>query len=278
MMMRRVASAVLVLATLGLALPAAAAPPADSCKAPDELTGAVASLPRVAAVLKPGGTLRVLGIGSATMFGPEASLRPGTVTSQALNGGTRPDAGQSQTLNHEPSETAFPKQMAKALQAMVPGLTVQVVVRGGRGMSAGELLGVMKKELETGGPYQLVLWQTGTVEAVRNAPPGEFAAALAQGAEAVEAAGANLVLIDSQYSRFLQTNSNLDPYTQALQQVASMPGVLLFHRFDLMRNWASEGQIDLERAPKADRKRMVEVLHMCLGQHLARMVLAGARS
>ena len=101
---------------------------------------------------------------------------------------------------------------------------------------------------------------------------------LADGAEAVDAGGANLVLIDSQYSRFLQTSSNLEPYTQALQQVASMPGVALFHRFELMRGWASDGQIDLERTPKADRRRMADVLHACIGGHLARLVLAGARS
>ena len=91
-------------------------------------------------------------------------------------------------------------------------------------------------------------------------------------------ANADLVLIDPQFSRFLQTNSNLDPYEQAFQQVSSMPDVLLFRRFELMRTWVNEGQIDLERTGKSSRKRVVELLHSCLGSHLARMVLAGARS
>ena len=56
-----------------------------------------------------------------------------------------------------------------------------------------------------------------------------------------------------------------------------MPGVLLFHRFELMRLWANDGQIDLERTPRGERKRMGEALHACLGAHLARMVAAGAR-
>ena len=81
------------------------------------------------------------------------------------------------------------------------------------------------------------------------------------GAEAVQAANADLVLIDPQFSRFLQTNSNLEPYEDAFQQVAAMQGVLLFRRFDLMRGWANDGQIDLERTPKADRIRTVEQLH-----------------
>jgi len=269
--------------------PVQAASQRDACAAPDEMTGAIAALPQVARVLVPGGRLRVLAIGSATMFGPEASFTSGTLGSQALSNSGSPAASPVPSpaplpmvppvhpLNQEASDRAFPRQMAKALQAAIPGLDVQVVVKGGRGMTASDMLALLRTELQAG-QYQLVLWQTGTVEAVRNSPPGDFAQILSNGAEAVEAAGANLVLIDPQYSRFLQTNSNLDPYTQALQQTAAMPGVILFHRFDLMRNWANEGQIDLERTAKADRKRVGDLLHACLGAHLARMVAAGARS
>jgi len=265
--------------------PAQAASQRDACAAPDDMTGAIAALPQVARVLVPGGRLRVLAIGSATMFGPEASFTSGTLGSQALSNSGSPAASPAapptvppvQPLNQEASDRAFPRQMAKALQAAIPGLDVQVVVKGGRGMAASDMLALLRTELQAA-QYQLVLWQTGTVEAVRNSPPGDFAQILSNGAEAVEAAGANLVLIDPQYSRFLQTNSNLDPYTQALQQTAAMPGVILFHRFDLMRNWANDGQIDLERTAKADRKRVGDLLHACLGAHLARMVAAGARS
>ena len=123
-----------------------------------------------------------------------------------------------------------------------------------------------------------MLWQTGTVEAVRNIPPGEFSQTLSDGAEAVTAAGANLVLVDPQFSRFLQTSSNVEPYEQALQQVAAMPGVVLFRRYDLMRAWANDGQIDLERTPRSDRQKVIETLHTCLGKHLARLIIDSAHS
>jgi len=247
-----------------------------SCHASDDLAGPIGALPRVTAALK-SGTLHILAVGSATMFGPDASLQPGTVTSQSL-------ARTPVTASVPPvqkldigTDAAFPFKMAAALNAAIPTLKVDVVLRGGRGLSAADMLSLINSELKTG-VYQLVLWQTGTVEAVRNTPSGEFAQVLSEGVEAVEAAGANLVLIDPQYSRFLQTNSNLDPYTQALQQTAAMPGVVLFHRFDLMRAWANDGQLDLERTPRADRRKTVEMLHVCLGDHLARLVLAGTRS
>jgi acyl-CoA thioesterase-1 len=249
----------------------------NPCEAPDDVTGVITSLPHVAAALKPGATLEVLAVGSATLFGPEASLLPGTVTSQAIAGAQAGSPPPPQVITAQPSELAFPRQMAKALEVALPGLDVHVTVRGGRGLSAAEMLKMLRAALGEA-KYQLVLWQTGTVEAVRNVPPGEFGQTLAEGAEAVRQSGADLVLIDPQFSRFLQTNSNLDPYEQAFQQVSSMPGVVLFRRFDLMRTWVNEGQIDLERTAKPNRKRAVELLHACLGSHLARMILAGARS
>lgn len=248
----------------------------DPCRASDEVVGAISALPAVAKVLQPGNTLRVLAVGSATMFGPDATLSPGTITSQSLAPKSQPVIGPAQVLA-DTDGLGFPQQMAKVLRAAVPGLAVTVTVRGGRGLSASDTLGLIHDELAKQ-HYQLVLWQTGTVEAVRNTPPGEFAQALMEGAETVETAGANLVLIDAQYSRFLQANSNLDPYTQAMQQTGSMAGVMLFHRFDLMRSWVNDGQIDLERTPKTERRKTVETLHACLGAHLARMIITAARS
>ena len=105
---------------------------------------------------------------------------------------------------------------------------------------------------------------------------GEFGQTLSDGAEAVTAAGADLVLVDPQFSRFLQTSSNVEPYEQALQQVAAMPGVVLFRRYDLMRAWANDGQIDLERTPRSDRQKAIETLHACIGKHLARLIIDSA--
>lgn len=266
----------LICATMAFANPVSALAQIDLCQAPDETAGTAVPMPKVAAVLKSGAALNVLAVGSATMFGPEASLAPGTLTSQAL-GDSSKSALQPKIFTGAASEHAFPLQMAKALQGLVPGLEVKIIVRGGRNLLATDMLEVMRTELATH-HYDLVVWQTGTVEAVRNVSPGEFGQTLSDGAEAVMAAGANLVLVDPQYSRFLQTSSNLEPYEQDLQQAAAMPGVALFRRYDLMRAWANEGQIDLERTPRSNRQSVVEALHACLGKQLARLILDSAKS
>lgn len=248
-----------------------------ACEAPDDVVGVVKPLPHVDAALKPGATLNILAVGSASMFGPEFSLAPGSLTNQALNGAASPTPPPVQVLSGQPSDAAFPQQMVKQLELAVPGLKINLVARGGRGLTAAEQLAVLSQELEKT-RFDLVIWQTGTVEAVRNLPPSEFAQALADGAAKAEQAGADLVLIDPQFSRFLQTNSNIEPYEQAFQQLGSVPGVLLFHRFDLMRNWVNEGQIDLERTPKPGRHHAVELLHACLGAQLAHLIITAAKS
>ncbi|MEJ0046721.1 MAG: hypothetical protein WDN04_11880 [Rhodospirillales bacterium] len=108
---------------------------------------------------------------------------------------------------------------------------------------------------------------------MNSVPPDDFYEALADGAAAAGNAGADLVLIDPQYSRFLEANANLQPYFSAMQAVGALSGVVLFHRFDIMRDWAGEGSIDLERTKKADRPAAATRLHACLGRELARMLV-----
>ncbi len=245
---------------------------ADRCAAPEDLTANISPLPHVAAMLKPGGTLRVLTVGSATVFSPMAQLQSGTVTAQSL--GVTDARPPSDPL--AVSEAAFPVQMARALEVANPGLKVEVTVRGGRGMTAVDMLEIIRTELAAQ-RYQLVIWQTGTVEAVRNIPAGSFFQTMSDGTALINEAGSDLVLVDPQYSRFLHANADLDPYEQTMASVAAQPGVILFHRFDLMRYWATEGQIDLERTPKPQRVDVVEALHACLGQALAHMVTAASK-
>ena len=193
----------------------------------------------------------------------------------ARTGDTTPAADPSAAAL--PSPDAFPMVMGRALETALPGVAVHVTVQGARSMAATGMVDLMRTALAQH-QYQLVVWQTGTLEAVRNVQPGDFSQTLADGQDVVRAAGADLVLVDPQYSRFLQTNANLDPYLQAFSQAAAVADVVWFRRFDLMRSWVGDGQIDLEHTPKAERRAAVELLHACLGAHLAALVAESLRS
>ena len=170
-----------LLIALSTGSPGWADPPAQCTVADD--AGAVATpLPHVAAKLRPGETLNVLAIGSANLFRPEATFAPGSITTQAVQGAKQTTVPPAQVLNEAASGTAFPQQMASALEKLVPGVSVKITTRGGRGLSAIDQRAILSDMVDHE-KFQLVLWQTGTVEAVRNLPPSEFAQTLADGAE-----------------------------------------------------------------------------------------------
>jgi hypothetical protein len=220
--------------------------PPPACAAPADITASDTKLPHVAAAFKATKRLDILAVGSATMLGPRGA-----------------------------TEGSFPYRMADYLRAAVPGATINLSVHSGRGLTAADMLATIGTELDHH-PAQLVLWQTATVEAVRNLPPEDFFQTLSEGAKRVQDANADLILIDPQFSRFLHANANLDPYEQTLQQATGLPDVLLFRRFDLMRHWVGAGQIDLERAGRNDRQKMADLLHDCLGRALALTILQAA--
>ncbi len=172
------------------------------------------------------------------------------------------------------SGAAYPRVMVESLQAAFPKATLRLDVRGRRGLTAAEMLDLVIKALPER-RYALVLWQTGTVDAVRGLRPEELADALEKGAAEIAAAGADLVLVDPQFSRFLSANVDLTPYELAMEHAASLPGVVLFRRYELMRDWASSGGLDVETAAPAKRSEAAALIHACVGRALADFILAG---
>jgi hypothetical protein len=239
--MRRPAARFVLLLAL-LLLPALAA--ASPCGAPDDLIEPV-PLPATAAAVA-NRVLPVLVVGSASVAGP---------------GGSGADS-------------AYPAQLEALLARRFPGTRVEVVAQGGRGMLAADHLALIRSALGQR-RRALVLWQAGTVEAVRGADIGEMTAALQQGAERVREAGGDLILLDPQWSRFLRANADVEAYRDALRAAAAATGAGLFSRYELMGAWAEAGTVDVERAPRELKVVEVDKLNRCLAQSLAEMVAQG---
>jgi hypothetical protein len=165
--------------------------------------------------------------------------------------------------------------MVEALRAAMPQVRFNLTVLGGKGMTAEDMVPLITTALAAR-HYAAVIWQTGTVEAVRGLSPDRLESVLEDGVQRVQEAGGDVILVDPQFSRFLRANTDLDPYQAVLQQVATMPSVVLFHRFDVMNAWADDNLIDLERTPVARRSKAVALLSTCVGNALARFVLSGA--
>ncbi|MCU0987882.1 MAG: hypothetical protein MUC89_23660 [Acetobacteraceae bacterium] len=244
---RALAAALAVLAIAAMPSPATAV--ADRCAAPAEFSLASGALPHVAEAVNARGALRVLIIG----------------TGSSTQGGTSVQAA------------SYPRRLEKDLTATFPGLSVTVQTRGGRGLTAAMLLPVLKDGLREFGP-DLVIWQSGTVDAVRGLDPDGYANVIAEGAEKALAQGADVVLMDMQFSRFSRAAVNYGPYRHALEAAAAAnTGVIGFPRYELMRFWAASGQIDVERAPRPEWLAQTDILHACLSRKLAELIRDGVR-
>lgn len=233
----------------------ASSEPTAACNTPPQFVTTDASLARVGSAIAAGGPVDILAVGSATTVGAVSSSDHKTT---ATEGGT------------------FPEQMVRALNAELPKVRFSLTVRGGRGLAAEAMLKLIDEALKQQ-HYQLVMWQTGTVEAVRGLRPDGLLDVLHQGLDDIRDAGGDVVLVDPQFSRFLRANTDIDAYEDVMRQAAGTnSGVALFPRFELMRTWTDDGSIDLERTAKVDRDKTLDRLNFCLGQALAKLVLNGA--
>lgn len=160
------------------------------------------------------------------------------------------------------------------LQTALPGRVITLRVLGRRGATAEEQLGILRAALAQA-PADVVIWQTGTVEAIRRLPVPGFRAVLTEGLRAAQAAGADAILVDQPYSHRAGEKVDMTAYRTALHAAAVDTGASVFERYGLMRDWAESGQLDLDRISRKDRAAAMARLHVCLVGVLAQQIQAG---
>src|SRR6266851_3701079 len=99
----------------------------------------------------------------------------------------------------EPTPGASRAQPAiVASPSLVPGVTVKVVADITPRRTAAEMKAEEFERIVDEKPA-LVIWQTGTVDAMRGVDPDDFRATLDKGVEALQANGADVVFMNMQY-------------------------------------------------------------------------------
>jgi hypothetical protein len=183
--------------------------------------------------------------------------------------------GTSSTLPGPDGATfAYPARLEAALSSRLPGVHVVVVASPVPRRTAHEMAESIDKLLLDPKPT-LVVWQTGTFDAVHGTDPEVFRASLADGVEKLQAGGADVVLMNMQYSPRTESIVPLGAYADAMRWVSREREVPVFDRLAIMRHWYDQGQFDLYKATK-DLK-MAKSVHNCIGEALASMIVDAAR-
>jgi len=219
----------------------------EACKVPDSLRLQGLSLPAVRRAVA-NGSLTVLMLGGAAMQGSMAG-------------------DEAMTL---------PARLEADLAAALPGIRVRVVNAGvPRATAESAMNGLGQKMAESGA--SLVIWAAGAREAVMGLDVDPYVATLQQGIEAVQKAGADLILLDMQYAPSITRIANLAPFRAALAGTAAAHDVPLFARYDLMMRWNDDGVLDLDTRDAGMRRMVARKLFACLANALAGPIAAAAR-
>jgi hypothetical protein len=230
---------VALLAALAAGGTARAEDAGQSCDVPAYLLTSESSLPKVAEAVKKAQPLTILVVGS----------RSSSIASAEAS--------------------AYPARLQAALKERLPSTPINLSVELQSAKTAEEAASALVKLVEAKRPT-LVIWQTGTVDAMRSVDPDDFRGAVDEGVVALQTAGTDVILVNLQYSPRTETMISAPPYLDNMRVVAQQHDVPLFDRFAIMRHWNDAGDFDLFST--AHGTDLAKRVHDCLGRALSKFV------
>jgi lysophospholipase L1-like esterase len=210
------------------------------CLAPKGGAKSMGSLPHVASKLASGEPVVIVAFGSSSTSG---------------YGTTSP-------------EFTYPNRLAAQLHRQYPTADITVVNRGQGGEDAPEMMKRLQVAVLDLKP-DLVIWQVGTNAVLRNLDPAETADLVEQGTERIQAAGADLVLVDPQYSpKVTERAESASQMVKLLGKIAEFRHVGFFPRFEVMREWHEKQALPIDSFVIADGLHMNDWGYACFAQLL----------
>jgi lysophospholipase L1-like esterase len=178
--------------------------------------------------------------------------------------------GSSSTQGYGSSspEYTYPSRLAAQLRRQYPKADITVINAGVGGEDAPEMM----KRLETSvidHKPDLVIWQVGTNAVLRGLDPNETGKLVQDGVAKIQAAAADVVLVDLQYSpRVTERAESAGQMNKLLGHIAELRHVGIFPRFEVMRDWHERQSIPVNDFVIADGLHMNDWGYACFAQLL----------
>lgn len=237
---------VIAAAMLAFAMPGLAEEEKEfNCVVPEEFLEDNSPLVNVAAAIRDRARLSVLAIGSLSTAG----------------------AGSSPA-------TSWPARLQEEIGRRFPAVRVDVLNRGRARQHVADMLAKLDADVRDAKP-DLVIWESGTLDAMDNTDPLEYSDTLLTGIDRLLAADIDVLLMDPQYSKASTAVIDFEPYVEAVEHTADMRDLIHFSRFSLMRYWVSEGMVSFNAHPRAQQVRVADQVYACIAGSLAQMIANG---
>lgn len=213
------------------------------CHGPTEPFVGTVALPRTEQALRDHKPLTIVALGSSSTQG---------------YGATAPDK-------------AYPIQLASILTTSFPQSPITVLNRGVGGDTADQMLARLNRDVFAANP-DLVIWQAGTNDALRQSDPDHFQAILNVGVRVITARGIDLILMTPQFApRFIAAPRFAD-YVERMQSVAAARRVAVFRRFELTRSWTEDARFREVRMTATDGLHPTDASYRCTAVLLAEQI------
>jgi lysophospholipase L1-like esterase len=210
------------------------------CLPPKGNSKSMGSLPHVASKLVAGQPVVIIAFGSSSTAG---------------YGATSP-------------EFNYPNRLAAQLRRQYPTADITVVNAGKGGEDAPEMMKRLQTSVIDMHP-DLVIWQVGTNAVLRNLDPDDTAKLVEEGIGRIQAVGADVVLIDPQYSpRVNEHAESAGKMMKLLNKTAELRKVGIFPRFAVMKDWHERQAIPIENFVISDGLHMSDWGYACFAQLL----------
>jgi lysophospholipase L1-like esterase len=210
------------------------------CLPPKGGVKSMGSLPRVAAKLAAGKPVVIVAFGSSSTQGYGSSA----------------------------PEFTYPNRLAAQLRRKYPGADITVLNHGVGGEDAPEMMKRLQTSVIDAKP-DLVIWQVGTNAVLRNLDPAETQKLVEEGVAQIQAANADVVLVDPQYSpRVTERAESASRMVKMLSKVAALRHVGIFPRFEVMREWHDQQALPVDSFVIADGLHMNDWGYACFAQLL----------
>jgi acyl-CoA thioesterase I len=219
-----------------------------ACDIPDELIQVDDKLPHLAERLQAKEPVKIVAIGGASTTGLAAGS----------------------------SDLAYPHRLQEILTRWYPASPITVVNRGVPRQTAQQMLERFPSDVFAEDPV-LVIWETGTTDAVRGVGVDDFAAALQTGIDDLKARGVDIMLVDMQFSHSTATVIDFERYLNALHRVGDVNDITVFPRFEMMRFWSEQNIFNFDGVAKDERASLAAKVYECIAGKLAEAIRLALR-
>ena len=236
-----------LIAGFAMPSPLRAETPAPACDAPMDIVHLVHPLARVAHEIAIGEPITVVAMGSSSTAGAGASS----------------------------AAASYPNQLLAELQHRFAGHPVVMINRGVNGEEVGDML--KRFDAVISAKPDLVLWQLGTNSVLRDQKASSNDSMIRDGLKRIRAIGADIVLIDPQFTPKVIAKSEAEHMVELLALTAKQEDVDLFHRFELMKHWSVVDHIPFETFSAPDGLHMNDWSYACMAKALGMAIAEAAR-